>query len=440
MRRPEKGRGSAEMGKSSIIYVIGLALLLGYALMMISATSTSSMDNYTAYYGRSMAHNIAITGANIGTQLIMRTPTYTGDLLNQSYAGGTFNMYIERPGGDSAWVKCYSRIDVSGETIRDTVIACLRFTSLCKYGWFTEAERNGYGGSPFYGANDWKITGDSVFGPAHTNWKFNLAGSPYFHDKVTATNSPTAIAMLGVRNPIFRSGYQWGITVTRPPGNLNNLVSLASDDGMLFSNTDVGLTFMGDQVAVKIPPSTGTMRNDTVAISTLAPNGVITVFNGDMRVKGTYRGKITLATHNDGTAPTKGNVWLDGTGIRAQDDPRYNPGSQDMMGIVSNNHVYISQDLSRNSSTVFDIIASVYCQNGELTAESFWNIPISGRVNLYGGVQQKSAGSLGVFNPGAGMLHGFFYSVRFDDRLSHGMTPLGYPVSSKYELVSWWEN
>jgi hypothetical protein len=428
------------MGKASIIYVIGLSMMLGYALLTISSNSTSSMDNYTMYYGRSMAHNLAITGANIGTQLLMRDPGYTGDLINRTYAGGTFSMYITKPGGDSAFVKCYSRIDVSGETIRDTVLACLKFTSLSKYGWFTEEERNGYHGSIFFGQNDWKITGDSVFGPAHTNWKFNLAGAPYFHDKVTATNAPNIMMMDHLKDPVFRSGYQWGVTVARPTANMANLSTLASTAGALFNGQDVALTFLNDRVAVRIPPSTGVTRNDTVPISSLTSNGVIAVMNGDLRVKGTYSGKITIVANNDGAATNKGNVWLDGNGIMAHDNPQVNPSSQDMMGIVANNNVTITQDLTRNTSTVFNIIASVYCQNGELTTENFWSIPLSGRVNLFGGIQQYHAGSMGTFNPGHGMLSGFNYTIRYDPRLSQGMRPLGYPMSSKYELVSWWEN
>src|SRR5512140_485956 len=139
------------MGKASIIYVMGLTVMLGYALMNISSSSTMSLDNFTAYYGRSMAHNLAITGANIGAQLVMRDANYTGDLLNQQYAGGSYDLYFERPGGDSIWVRCYSKIDVSAETLRDTVIACLRFTSFGKYGWFTDAEKNGYSGCPYFG-------------------------------------------------------------------------------------------------------------------------------------------------------------------------------------------------------------------------------------------------------------------------------------------------
>jgi len=426
------------MGKASIVYVIGLSVMLGYSMFNISATSTSSMDNYTAYYGRSMAHDIAITGANIGTQLLMKDPLYNTSLMNQHYAGGTFDMYVIKPGGDSAWVKVYSTIDVSAETIRDTVIACLRFTSFAKYGWFTEAEKNGYVGCPYYGASDWKITGDSVFGYAHTNWKFNLGGTPFFNDKVTATNSPTLMKVNGVQAPVFKSGYQWGITVTRPPTSMTKFLNTASGGGKLFTAQDVALTFMDEWVNVKIPPATGTLRNDTVKISDLAPNGVIAVKNGDLRIKGRYEGAITVGAINDATAPGKGNVWIDGNGVIANNNPYTDPASGDMLGIVANNSVYITKDLSRNSSSVVNIQAAVYCQNGELTAQDFWTIGKSGRVNLFGGVCQATAGSLGVFDSG-GLKNGFYYTIRHDTRFNYSSPP-AYPISNKYELVSWWEN
>ena len=419
------------MGKASIVYVIGLGVIIAIALMNVNATSTTAAGNYGEYYGRSMAHDIAITGANIVTQKLLFDATYNTNLLDQSYAGGAFDVYIERPNADSVWVKSYAAFDISNETIRDTVIACLRFTSFGKYGWFTDAEKNGYVGCPYYGASDWKITGDSVFGYAHTNSRFNLGGTPYFNDKVTATNAPQLMKVNGVIAPVYKAGYQWGITVTRPTSNMTRLLNTAALGGVVFNGSDVSLNFMDTKVAVRIPPSTGATRNDTVDISALAPNGVIAVNNGDLRIKGTYSGKITVSS-------VTGNVWLDGTGIRAVDNPATDPSSTDMMGIVAEKSVYISKDLTRTTASIFDIQAAVYCQTGELTAESFWTIPKSGRVNLFGGVTQATAGSLGVFNS-SGLTNGMFYTVRHDARYNF-TTPPAYPLSSKYELISWWEN
>ena len=419
------------MGKASIVYVIGLSVMLAYALVNISAVATSTVDNFTSYYGRTMAHDIAVTGANIGTQSVLFNSAYNTNLLNQTYAGGTFDMHVDRPGGDSVWIRSYSQYELSNETIRDTVIACLRFTSFGKYGWFTDAEKNGYAGSPYFGASDWKITGDSVFGFAHTNGHFNLGGVPYFNDKVTATTAPTLMKVNGVSAPIYKSGYQWGISVNRPTTSFTRLSNTAALGGDEITSGDVSLTFMNDKVAVKRPPTTGVLENDTVSVAAVAPNGVIAVTAGDVHLKGTYTGKLTVAS-------TTGNVWLDGNGIVAHDNPATNPNSGDMLGIVAYKNVYITKDVTRNSSSVFNIQAAVYCQTGELTAESFWTIPKSGRVVLFGGVTQATAGSLGVFNS-SGLTNGFFYSIRHDGRYNFTAPP-AYPISDKYELVTWWEN
>jgi hypothetical protein len=426
------------MGKAILIYVTGLSLIVGTVLYSINARSLESFDTYTLYFARTMAHNAASAGANIGTQRCLEDPNYETDMLDQSFGGGQFSSDIQRA-TDSTRIVTVSKFPIGGMWIRDTVIAVLKHTNFSKYGWFTESEKNGYVGCPYYGASDWKITGDSVFGPAHTNSKFNLAGRPYFNDKVTATNAPTLMSMGGQKAPIYNAGYQWGITVSRPLTNLPNLLNTATSQGGLLaaSGNDVGLNFFNDgNVAVRIPPSTGAVRNDTVPLATLAPVGIIVANGSDLRIQGTYAGKVTVVALK-GSTTNKGNVWIDGNGITAAQSPRGNPLSPDMLGIVAEQSTYISRNDSRTSSSVLNIEASVYCHNGELTAYQFWQIGLHGRVNLFGGVTQKTAGSLGVFNS-SGIQNGFFYSIRHDQRFLTTAPP-HFPASTKYELASWWE-
>ena len=138
-----------------------------------------------------------------------------------------------------------------------------------------------------------------------------------------------------------------------------------------------------------------------------------------------------------GSTTNKGNVWIDGNGIVAADNPRTNPLSSDMLGIVAEQSTFISRDDSRTTTSTVNIQASVYCHNGELTAYQFWQIAKHGRVNLFGGVTQKTAGSLGVFSS-SGIQNGFFYSIRHDSRFLTTSPPL-FPASTKYELASWLE-
>ena len=444
------------MGRSSIIYVIGLTLIVGLVLNNITHNSLSSMDTYTTYYGSTRVHNIAVSGANVGTSFLLNYAVFPSNFGVNFFGGHDSIMYFANtPQTDWVTIRSVSQVDQLitstmqpekiGLPFRDTVEGVFKHVQFAKFSWFTEQEKNGYlapDGShgPYYGANDWKVTGDSVYGPAHTNGSFNIDGVPFFNQKVTSGHAPNYGPTAAPNWP----GIDYPVLKTRPStANLQtNLTSAATLGGGFLDQTvsgnDVALTFINDQVRIQIPPN-GSVRDTTMAISALAANGVIVVKGADLRIKGTYQGDITVAAFG-GSATNKGNVWIDGS-VVAKTDPSTNPTSTDMMGIIAGRMAYITEDDSRTASSVLNIDAAVYCQNGELTAENFWNIPVSGRVNLYGGVTQSTAGSLGLFNPGPPLhfLDGFSYSIHNDPRFDKVQPPF-FPASSAYEMVSWWEN
>jgi hypothetical protein len=438
------------MGKSSIIYVMGLTLLVTVALNNIGHNSVKSVDAYTAYYATTQVHNIAVSGANIGTNILLNNGTAPPD-FGMTFFGGRDSVIYLANTPQPLWVTMRSvsetnMLDNNGLIFRDTVEGVFKHVQFAKFSWFTESEVNGYIDEngitgPYYGASDWKISGDSVWGPAHTNNHFNLWGTPFFHDKVTASLA----AVLGPGSaPVYNGGFQWGIQKKRPnTASLEAKLTAAAGwyyDGATHGGNDVGLTFINENVRVQYPPGGGGM-DTTMPTATLAPGGVMVVKNADLHLKGTYSGALTVAAFSGtGATSNKGNVWLDGN-VVAKVNPVNNPASPDMLGIVAGRMAYITQDLTRNASSQLNIQAAVYCQNGELTAQNFWNIPVSGRVNLFGGVTQISAGSLGVFNPGPPIqfLNGFAYSVHNDPRFDT-MQPPHFPYSDSYELVSWWED
>ena len=438
------------MGKSSIVYVMGLSCLIAISLRNISDSSTSSMDAYTNYYARTMAHNVVAAGANVAVGRFLRDTSTAGGAF--SIGGGDVTYGFQNVGDTLVVMTAMSHLNVETGigadkgAKRDTIVVAMKHPPFSMYGWFTDQEVNGYRDSsgalsPFSGQADWKITGDSVWGPAHTNGHFNLAGTPYFHDRVTAGSAPTITKFKPTDKPVFDNGNQWGIKVDRPKSNIDNLQSVAASDGLLFQDQDVGLTFNSDgTVHIKIPPSTGAIRDTTAALASIVKNPtngiVIGVKNGDLRIKGTYSGNITLGAFSNSSGK-KGNVWIDGNGIVAANDPSTNPNSNDMLGIVADRFVYISKDGSRNSSSVVNIQASIYSQNGELTAEDFWKGGLQGTVKLFGGVIQKTAGSLGTFDSG-GIKTGFFYNIKFDERFRSRST-FAFPKRA-WIIATWWEN
>ena len=438
------------MGKSSIIYVIGLGLIIGISLVNINQNSVDSMDTYMLYYGRTMAHNISLAAANIGSNFVLFNSAYSTN-FSGSFSGGSYTVAYADTGSNSTRTKLMtvsSMYRASGETIRDTVKAVYRYTMFSRYGWFTDKEANGYmqvtgGNGPYTGSNDWKITGDSVFGYAHTNAHFNLAGTPYFDKKVTAANAPSLSSISGVQNPVYNEGYEWGVTINRDTANITTLKALANAGGplgALMTGNDVGIEFKQNGTArVKIPWNTGTLKDTTLPASNLSTSKVIGVMSGDLHVQGTYNGQYTVAAFSgaSGASTNKGNVWIDDD-IKAKNSPRTDQSSTDMLGIVAERMGYIPKTLAGTSSRVINIEAAIYCHKGEFTAEEFWNIAVSGRVSLFGSLTQKTAGSLGVFN-GSGITNGYLYSIRHDARFL-GIGPPAFPFSTKYRLISWWEN
>ncbi|MBM2839517.1 MAG: hypothetical protein HW412_45 [Bacteroidetes bacterium] len=436
------------MGKASIIYVIGLSAIIAYALMNMNRSSTDSMDSFSEYYGRSMAHNIAVTGANIGTQLLLSDNTYMA-ARTDSFGGGRYSLRV-----DSVNTKGDKRITVVSNInlfdniseksiIRDTVVAYFRHTPFSKYGYFSGSETNGYmspTNNTTSGGNMWKITGDSLFGPAHTNGRFNLSGRPYFDDKVTAT---TAANLAVGATPVYNAGYQWGITVNRPIARLNDLENIAASSGKLFNGgADVGLIFISDgRVQVKIPWNTGTTRDTTYgSINALAPNGVIMVKSIDVRVSGTYHGQVTVGARIGTSAGSlKGNVWIQGN-LVAADNPATNPNSTDIMGLVSERMTYVATTgIPRGAGSQTNIQAAIYCQNGVFAAERYndMTLGLQGRVNLFGGAVMNASTSFGVMSGGL-IVNGFLKSFRYDSRFQTQSPPY-FPFSDKYELLSWWE-
>ena len=443
------------MGKASIIYVIGLGLLVGYALLNINFRATETVSNSMDYYGRSMAHNIAVAGANVGTHYVL-SATVPSNTFSGNFYGGNYTVTIDsiNPAGDKkvtsiSVVKAFTK---NGHgLVSDTVIASLRYTPFAKYGYFSASETNGYmspTSNSTSGGNMWKVTGDSMFGYAHTNGRWNLGGRPYFHDKITGFNPPNTMVYGGVYDPIFNAGSEWGITVGRPAANMTNLQNLAAASlpNALFDGEDVSLEFLASgNVKIKIPALTGTTRDETVALSALTSNGVMAVKNADVRVKGTYKGKATIvALKGTAAGGTKGNIWIDDNLVAAT-NPYGNQSSGDMLGLVSERMTYVTTTdpstgllIPRTSASVTTIQAAIYCHDGIFGVQDYSTVPVSGRLNLFGALTMAASTSTGKISGGT-LVNGFLKSIRHDPRFLTSAPP-SFPVSDKYELVSWWEN
>ncbi len=414
------------MGKASIIYVIGLSFLVATALLNLNGAGTDATNNYMVYYGNTAARNIAASGANMGCSDLFLDPTYHTPYEDVTFAGGKLNVrFIEA--GNKKFVVSIGKITIGPRVIRDTVVAELHNESLARYAWFTNLEAN-KAGQP----TSWS-TGDTSWGPAHTNDKFNINGSPAFMRKATAW----ARAVPTRNGAQFNGGYEWGIKIPYPD-NLTGFITAATDpvNGRAISGTDAYLTFIaGGPIRLRVP-STGvdTTFTDPDAFTR---NGAFAVIGGNLFVEGTLRGDIAVGAISGGWGG--GNVYITGD-IRYQTDPLIYPSSGDRLGIYAQNDIQVTYDNSNPSAYANRRIdASIFTLTGVFEVQDAKSYNPRGRLTTLGALLQYSRGEIGDVNPGGGaLLHGYFKNFRFDERLLT-TPPKYFPGAGRYTLFSWRE-
>jgi len=288
-------------------------------------------------------------------------------------------------------------------------------SSFSKFGYFSAVEGSIY----------W-ITGDTVWGPFHTEDKLRVSGNPVFMGKATAKKG---LYKTSWSHPEFHGGFQSGVSISLP-ANMNPMKAAGLSAGHYVSGVDVSLTLNADGT---ITYQEGTDPAQTVPLSTYAPNGVVVVDGGNVHLKGTLSGRLTIGAL-DGGVSGKGNVWLDDDVVYST--PPTDPSCNDMLGIAADNNVWIADNAANNSDINID--ASIFCKDGGFGAENYSTRPVSGTINLTGGIQQYKRNAVGTFGSGGVINHGFHKNYRYDNRLLTDLPP-EYPTTGSYEILSWYE-
>lgn len=408
------------MGKSALIYVVGLSMLVSYALLNMNRSGNDSVKNFSVYYGRTVAHDIAVSGANIGCNEAFWDSSYVTPYRDIAFLGGTMNVTFTSA-GNAKYVTSVGKINLGGLTFRDTVVAQLRNQTLARYSWFTNQEAN-RGGTP----TTWN-TGDSAWGPTHTNDKFNINGSPVFMKKATAWQS----AVPRRNDAVWAGGYEWGFKIPYPD-NLNDFVTAATSvNGRSVAGNDAYLNFLpAGSIRLRVP-STG--YDSTFAnANAFSPIGAFAVTGANLYVEGTVAGDLAV-----GAVGAGGNVYITGN-IEYKTDPRIYPASTDKLGVYAQNDVTITYD-NTHPSDYFDrkVEATVFSLTGEFNVQDYKNDP-RGTLFTFGAMMQYYRGGVGVIKAGA-LDGGYYKNFRYDERLATN-PPKFFPSMGRYALYSWREN
>ncbi|MEX1276002.1 MAG: hypothetical protein WEB62_00150 [Bacteroidota bacterium] len=404
------------MGRTSLIMIMGFSTALMMFGFDLSKVSTAAYENYIGYYERTTAHNIAASVANMACNEFFRDSTWNASSYsNLSIFNGTAKATIQK---FSVGDEKHARLTVSTQYLnaRDTIIVLWGQSRFSKFAYYSNVE-----------GSIWWVTGDTVWGPFHTQDKMRAAGTPVFEGK--ATNRDGLILKDTAAHPQFLGGYQTGVSVSLP-NDMSTIENSASAGGRLITGANtVYLTFNSDGTLNHKIGSASWVNN--VAISTWAPNGVICVKSGDLRIKGTVNGKVTIAA----TGSTRGRVYLDDD-IKYAADPRVG-ASDDIMGICAQNNIIMTDNTANQTNIQID--AALFSLNGGLSAENYNEGDPRGVIDLYGGITQNSRQAVGTFSGTPPVInHGYRKNYRYDARLMQEAPPF-FPLTGVYEILSWYE-
>ena len=399
------------VGKATLFVVAGFSLIFLVVEYNMGNVSTRAVSNFTDYYLENYAHEAAVSGANLAANEIFMDQKWTKGFSDLDFKDTKVNVSVDIIDAFKNTRKITSTAEYQG--VMQTVEVTLVPSKFSKFAYYSVSE----------GSNIYWTSKDTVWGPFHTQDKFKIDGSPVFFGKVTTLKG---YSKTGSSKPKFYGGYESGINLPFPADGITNVAAEASGGGNTITGKDtVYVTFASDSIKIKY--SFKGIETSYLA-SSFSPNGVIFIKNAKtVRTKGTVKGRYTLASD-------KGDIYLDDD-IVYNTDPLINPNSTDILGIISKNDVFITDNAANNKNINID--ASIYCEDGSFGAENYDKRPVSGTISLLGGIIQSTRGAVGTFS-GTKIKSGFNKSYMYDERLLLTYPP-AFPGTGSFEIVSWYE-
>lgn len=461
-------------GKAAILLVLSFSLIFLVFGHRFNRLSTDSVENLSEYYIQTKAHNIAVSAANLAANKLFIDKTWEDGFDEVSFDGGTYNVYVSNNTTASGKV-IICHIPPGNEAAQKTMVLPVSAQNghmhhgdhlgPCAGDVFDEqkavivAEGTYQGvtrvvtvelrpshfskfGNYYANISALPATGDTFNGPFHTNGKLTTYGTPVFWGKTTAKRG---LKKLGSpRDPKFYGGFESGVDIPLE-FDTTGMRSAASTGGKVFKDTtntnqqtDVELEFLSDgnvKYSQKIGagPWSSTVE---VPISSIAPDGVIYVERGNVYVKGTLKGKLTVVASKKGTSGC-GNIYQTDD-LEYNSNPKTDPTSTDVLGLVAEDNIRLQYNAHTKGKNIVSQ-ASMFALNGNIGPDdqlvhndgklSSWKI-LGGLIANTTRVTAHYSGSVPY--------EGYRFVHSYDDRFMTYAPPF-FPNTKNLEIVSWYE-
>jgi hypothetical protein len=414
-------------GKAALVLVLGFGALLVKIAFNMNDLETKAVDNVSMYLESTVSHNLALAGANVALSMVYQDPTMRGVIVDEPeftsgpFAGGKYTALMDSVNPSLLRLQTVSTYQGLHDTV-DVTFKTQLSQSFSMFAWMTDFEGNVF----------W-VTGDTVWGQVHSNGTLHVDGSPVFWQKVTTAKKFDPKPGVGTNHAIFKNGYETGVAAITLPSDLSEIIGAAGFGGKRYTS-EIWLTLSPGTAAkgngkVYVRNTSGGAIIDSVSIADLSFNGVI-LGNQRVHVSGTLDGKLTIASLQD--LYIEDNVLYESNPLSGHSD--------DLLGLVANNDVVVAENAANNSNCEID--AAIFSRASSFTAENYNTRPVSGMLQLLGGIVQEERGPVGTYS-GSTIKHGFSKRYRYDDRLADpNYRPPYFPgfYTQTLQISGWWES
>lgn len=415
-------------GKALLILVMAFTITFIINSRNFTRMATDTTQNFSSYYYTMKCRNAAAVGINIlNNRLFFRAGavdtvfTFEFDGVTVLDSLKTINPYlnIKKIVSIATVSLPHSAFAPKGEWYyKERTKVIVKPSMFSKYAYFSHNE----GASIFWAGRD------SIFGPFHTNGNLQFNGNSVFTGLVTYGGTLS----LNGNNPKFLSGKQGNTNIQIPTTGVDTVQSYAGGGVQISGQSTVYLEFRGDSIRYRY--NTTSPWNYRL-LSTWTPNGVISIVNAEVHIKGTIKGRYSIGVSGSSTSLTgAGNVWIDDD-IVYNTNPRTNPNSTDMLGIIAEKNIVIADNTANRDN--IKIEASMFAQEGSFTVQNYNSGSPRGTIWLYGGVVQYTRGAVGT-GSGTSLSTGYWKNYKYDSRLLTSYPP-HFPGCGTFEIVSWFE-
>lgn len=416
-------------GKVSLLLVLSFGAVFAIFSNKMLDTKGVATSNYAFYFNKSQAHYLSVSGIHMAlTNLNQISHNWTPS-NPYPIAGGQVNIFLQTPSDGMRAIT--SVANYNGRT--DTVIVTAKQKSFAEYGNYYQLFNN-----------VWAATGDTFDGKFHANDWVQCYGDPVFLGKVTTTRGVKLYDSKS--NPEFHEGWKLQSS-DAVQFDTSSMRIAAFTNGKVFRDTtganrrtEVKMTFNSNgTVTYSYRIGTGSWSVDkTEALSAITPNGLIYVERGNAYIQGTINGQATIVTSHRGDS-NAGVVYVENT-MQYASDPKINPASSDLLGLVAERRIEIPFNASRGD---FKLEAAMFSMNGGLTVRDYANYPAAYKMDILGSIigQKVEAtakyvwsGTLKKYIP----TNGYSYIHKYDPRFDITAPPF-FPKLRIFVPIAWYE-